>query len=61
MKYLPRLLPIMIQGLSDDFEEVRKTSMRNVKICIKQFAKLAPSQLVNPIMDMMFHEDFKVR
>ncbi len=29
----------MIQGLSDEVEDVRKTSMRNVKICIKQFGK----------------------
>ena len=35
VKYLPKLLPIMIQGLSDDSEEVRKISLRNVKICIK--------------------------
>ena len=39
VNYLPKLLPIMIQGLSDDVEDVRKISMRNVKICIKQFAR----------------------
>lgn len=32
--YLVVLLPIMIEGLADDSEEVRKVSMRNVKICI---------------------------
>jgi hypothetical protein len=61
VKYLPKLLPIMIQGLSDDFEEVRKISLRNVKICIKFYGKQAPTQLVDPIMEMMFHRDFKVR
>lgn len=43
VKYLPMLLPIMIEGLSDDIEEVRKLSLRNVKICIKQFGKQAPN------------------
>lgn len=61
VKYLPKLLPIMIQGLSDDCEEVRKISLRNVKICIKLYGKQAPNQLVNPIMEMMFHKDFRVR
>ena len=39
VKYLPKLLPLMIQGLSDDVEEVRKISLRNVKICIKLFGR----------------------
>jgi hypothetical protein len=51
----------MIQGLSDDTEEVRKISLRNVKICIKLYGKQAPNQLVMPIMEMMFHRDFRVR
>jgi len=33
--YLPMLVPVMIEGLADDVDEVRKVSMRNVKICIK--------------------------
>jgi hypothetical protein len=61
VKYLPKLLPLMIQGLSDDTEDVRKISMRNVKICIKLYGKQAPNQLVVPIMEMMFHRDFRVR
>lgn len=59
--YLPRLVPIMIQGLADDREEVRKVSMRNVKVCIKQFGKAAPNQLVIPILRMMFSKDSRVR
>ena len=59
--YLPLLLPLMIEGISDDVEEIRKISTRNVKICIKQFGKKAPNQLVLPIMRMMFDKDFKVR
>ncbi len=51
----------MIEGLSDETEEVRKISLRNVKICIKQFGKQAPNQLVIPIMRMMFDKDFRVR
>lgn len=51
----------MIEGLSDETEEVRKVSLRSVKICIKYFGKQAPNQLVTPIMEMMFHSDFRVR
>jgi hypothetical protein len=29
------LVPIMIEGLADEVDDVRKVSMRNVKICIK--------------------------
>ena len=51
----------MIEGLADDQDEVRKISMRNVKICIKKFGKTNPFQLVNPVLRMMFSPDFRVR
>ena len=59
--YLSMLVPIMIEGLADEVDEVRKVSMRNVKICIKQFGKTSPNNLVVPVMRMMFSTDFKVR
>jgi hypothetical protein len=37
--YLPKLVPTMIEGLADDKDEVRKISMRNVKVCIRQFGR----------------------
>lgn len=61
VEYLPRLVPLMIEGLADEKDEVRKVSMRNVKICIKQFGKVAPDQLVMPVMKMMFAKDSRVR
>jgi len=61
VEYLPMLVPVMIEGLADEIDEVRKVSMRNVKICIKQFAKNSPMQLVKPVMKMMFSSDWKVR
>jgi len=59
--YLPKLVPVMIEGLADERDEVRKVSMRNVKVCIKQFGKSSPNQLVMPIMRMMFSFDSRVR
>ena len=59
--YLPMLVPIMIQGLADDGDEVRKISMRNVKICIKKFGRSNPFQLINPVLRMMFSPDYRVR
>lgn len=49
VNYLPKVLPLTIEGLSDDDEEVRKVSLRHVKICIKQYGKVSPIQLVTPI------------
>jgi len=51
----------MIEGLADEVDEVRKVSMRNVKICIKQYAKTSPMHLVKPVLKMMFSKDWKVR
>ncbi len=59
--YLPKLLPLMIEGLSDQADEVRKVSLINVKICIKNYGRLATAQLVTPILTMMFDKDFQVR
>lgn len=61
VEYLSMLVPVMIEGLADEVDEVRKVSMRNVKICIKQFAKNSPMELVKPVMRMMFSPDWKVR
>lgn len=61
VNYLKVLLPIMIEGLGDDSEEVRKVSLRNVKICINQYGKKAAEMLCTPILNMMFHEDSRVR
>jgi len=51
----------MIEGLSDDKDECRKVSMRSIKICIKKFAKMAPDQLVQPVLRMMFADNPGVR
>lgn len=59
--YLPQLVPVMIQGLADEADEVRKISMRNVKICIKMYSKIHSNQLVQPVMRMMFAENCQVR
>jgi hypothetical protein len=59
--YLPRMVPIMIEGLSDEADQVRKISMRSVKICIKRYGKEAPNQLVMPVLRMMFNIDSRVR
>ena len=61
VEYLQVLLPIMIEGLADQSEEVRKVSLRNVKICIQQYGKKASEMLCQPILDMMFDKDSKVR
>jgi len=60
-EFLPRMVPIMIEGLADEKDEIRKVSMRTVKICIKQYGRDAPNQLVTPVLRMMFSNDFRVR
>ena len=61
VNYLIAILPIMIEGLGDESEEVKKVSMRNVKICIQQYGKKASELLCKPILDMMFDKDDVVR
>ena len=61
VNYLVVMLPIMIEGLADESEEVRKVSMRNVKICIQQYGKKASEMLCKPILAMMFDKDSRVR
>lgn len=61
VNYLEVLLPIMIEGLGDSSEEVRKVSLRNVKICINQYGKKASEMLCKPILAMMFDKDSRVR
>lgn len=59
--FLRPMLPIMIEGLADDSEEVRRVSMRNVKICIQQYGKKASEMICEPILAMMFDKDSRVR
>lgn len=61
VNYLVVMLPIMIEGLADESEEVMKVSLRNVKICIQQYGKKASEMLCKPILAMMFDKDAKVR
>ena len=61
VNYLVVMLPIMIEGLADESEEVSKVSMRNVKICIQAYGKKASEMLCTPILAMMFDKDSRVR
>jgi len=61
VNYLVVMLPIMIEGLADESEEVMKVSLRNVKICIQQYGKKASELLCQPILAMMFDKDARVR
>jgi hypothetical protein len=61
VNYLVVMLPIMIEGLADESEEVMKVSLRNVKICIQQYGKKASEMLCKPILAMMFDKDARVR
>jgi len=40
---LQSIMPLLIEGLADDLDEVRKVSMRTIKICIKKFGREAPN------------------
>jgi hypothetical protein len=61
VKYLQITLPIIIDGLGDESEEVRRVSLRNVKICIQQYGKNASEMLCEPILAKMFDADSQVR
>ena len=60
-KYFDFLLPLILEGLSDDYENVRNVSNRIFEICIKLFAKRNTAQLIEPLIIGMFDTNWRIR
>jgi hypothetical protein len=60
-KYFDFLLPLILEGLSDEYENVRNVSNRIFEICIKLFAKRNTSQLIEPLILGLFDQNWRIR
>ena len=60
-KYFELIFPLIIECFSDEHENVRNVSNKIFEICIKIFAKKNTTQLVEPLLDRLFSENWRIR
>ena len=60
-KYFELIFPLIIEAFSDDHENVRNVSNKIFEICIKIFARKNTTQLVEPLLDRLFSENWRIR
>lgn len=60
-KYFDLLLPLILEGLSDESDKVRNVSNRIFEICIKLFAKKNSAQLLDPLIAGLFDSSWRIR
>ena len=60
-KYFELIFPLIIEGFSDDHENVRNVSNKIFEICIKIFARKNTTELVEPLLDRLFSDNWRIR
>lgn len=60
-KYFELIFPLIIEGFSDDHENVRNVSNKIFEICIKLYAKRNTKQLVDPLLVRLFDTNWRIR
>ena len=60
-KYFELIFPLIIECFSDEHENVRNVSNKIFEICIKIFARKNTTQLVEPLLDRLFSENWRIR
>jgi hypothetical protein len=60
-KYFELIFPLIIEGFSDEHENVRNVSNKIFEICIKLFAKRNTKQLVDPLLLRLFDSNWRIR
>lgn len=60
-KYFDLVFPLIIEGFSDDHENVRNVSNKIFEICIKLFAKRNTKQLIDPLLLRLFDGNWRIR
>ena len=60
-KYFELIFPLIIEGFSDEHENVRNVSNKIFEICIKIFARKNTTQLVEPLLERLFSENWRIR
>ena len=60
-KYFELIFPLIIEAFSDEHENVRNVSNKIFEICIKIFARKNTTQLVEPLLERLFSENWRIR
>ena len=60
-KYFELIFPLIIEAFSDDHENVRNVSNKIFEICIKIFARKNTSELVEPLLERLFSDNWRIR
>lgn len=60
-KYFDLIFPLIIEGFSDDHENVRNVSNKIFEICIRLYAKRNTKQLIEPLLTRLFDPNWRIR
>jgi len=60
-KYFELIFPLIIDGFSDEHENVRNVSNKIFEICIRLFAKRNTKQLIDPLLIRLFDRNWRIR
>ena len=60
-KYFELIFPLIIEAFSDEHENVRNVSNKIFEICIKIFARKNTTELVEPLLERLFSENWRIR
>ena len=60
-KYFELIFPLIIEGFSDEHENVRNVSNKIFEICIKIFARKNTTELVEPLLERLFSDNWRIR
>jgi len=59
--YLPRILPVVLQGLADESESVRESSMRAGQAVILEYGSSSLDTLLPLLENGLFHNNYRIR
>ena len=60
-KYFDLIFPLIIDGFSNEHENVRNVSNKIFEICIRLFAKRNTRQLIDPLLVRLFDPNWRIR
>ena len=60
-KYFDLIFPLIIDGFSSEYENVRNVSNKIFEICIRLYAKRNTKQLLDPLLIRLFDPNWRIR
>lgn len=59
--YISSTLPVVLSGLSDDFEGVREVALRAGQVFVTSHGRAHTQDVIQPLLTGMFDEDWRIR